>query len=66
MIAAALVIATVSSGRSMLAHQWLLVKAVAEKYLTYSIFYLNLAAAAAAQMVCFKISRACHYSFVCE
>jgi hypothetical protein len=39
MIAAALVMATVSSGRSMLAHQWLLIKALdAEKHLTYSIF----------------------------
>jgi hypothetical protein len=56
MVGAALTTATVSLGRSMLAHQWLLARAAAvEKHCTYSILYLNLAAAA--QMVCFKISR---------
>ena len=54
MVGAAFTTATVSSGRLMLAHQWLLVRvAAAQKHCTYSIFYLNLAAAA--QMVCFKI-----------
>jgi hypothetical protein len=43
MVRAALATATVSSERSMLAHQWLLARAAAaEKHCTYSIFYLNL------------------------
>jgi hypothetical protein len=42
MIAAALVMATVSSRRSMLTHQWLLIKAVdAEKNTLPTVFFIS-------------------------